>query len=118
MREIKLVRSLDEGVIATSQVFTVPNTGGQRLGFHFKYVTTIERWIFDLYIDDVPVLCGQTVVLDTNLLASYGLGIGALFATDIEGAGDEPRLAELTDGSIRIYHLSPVEQVNLLAAAA
>ena len=113
MREIQLIQTSDTGVPATSQIFTVPNTNQQRLGFHFKYVTLIDRWMFDLYIDDVPALCGRRVVLDTNLLAPYALGVGALWAMDVEGAGDPPGLIPMTDGSIRLFHLSRLEQASL-----
>lgn len=113
MREIRLIKDQRTGLPVTSQIFTVPNLGQQRLGFHFKYVTLIDRWVFDFYIDDTPVLCGRKVVLGTNLLAPHAFRVGALFALDMEGKGDEPGLEAITDESIRLFHLSELEQVNL-----
>lgn len=113
MRRIRLITDQNNGVPLTSQVFTVPNTGQERLGFHFKYITLNDRWAFDFFIDDQPVMFGRPVVLESNLLSPYGFGVGALVAYDVEGAGDEPGLMPLTDGSIQIFHFSDLEQAQI-----
>ena len=113
MREIKLISDRDTGAPATSQIFTIPNLGQERLGFHFKYVGLCNRWAFDFFIDDRPVMYGRKVVLETNLLAPYSFGVGALVAYDVEGIGDDPGLNDLIDGSIRLYHFSPLEQAQI-----
>lgn len=113
MREIRLIADTNTGIPLTSQIFTVPNTDQARLAFHFKYISICDRWAFDFYIDDEPRMFGRQVVLETNLLAPFDFGVGALVAYDYEGAGDEPGLLPMVDGSIRMYLFTPLEQQQI-----
>lgn len=116
MRRINFIRTQDGSETATSQRLTIPNFGQERLGFWFKYNTYVDRWFFDFYLDDLPVFCGQRIVLNTNLLAPWGVGVGAVFAYDIEAKGNEPTYAAIHSGAVRLYHITQAEQVNLLYA--
>ena len=118
MREIKLIQSIDNTVTATSQKFTIPNTGQQRLGFWFKYSSLMDRWFFYFFIDDEAVLCGQKVVLDTNLLAPYSFGVGAIMAIDVTGTGQMPNYEAITSRAVRLYHYTEEEVVSLLYPSA
>ncbi|MEM7279629.1 MAG: hypothetical protein AAF385_16070 [Pseudomonadota bacterium] len=112
MREIRLTRDLQNGQPYTSQSFTIPTTQQERLGFHFKYIHDLDRFAFDLTINDLPRLYGMTVLTGHNLLAPFGFNVGALFAVDMSGKGKSPGLTEIMEHSVRIFHFSEVERVN------
>ncbi len=112
MREIKLLQAVGDSSIPASQRFSVPNTGQERMVFHFKYITLVDRWMFDLTLDDEAVILGQKVVLNVNLFAPYGLGIGALFAYDVEEKNNRAGYNEIASGAVRLYHMTELEQYN------
>ena len=114
MREIKLIQAIDDQSSVTSQNFSVINLGTKRLGFEFRYNTMLDRWFFNLAVDDDFVLYGQKIVLNTNLLTPHGFGVGVLFAFDTEGTGNEPTYNAILNRSVRLYHASALEQFQLL----
>lgn len=113
MREIPLGRDSLTGLPFTSQRFVVTNTSQQRLGFHFKYVTLLDRWCFDLRVNDELKICGRTVVTGSNLFAPHGFGAGSFFAADITGRESKPGLQQLIDGSVRMFYMNEDERVGL-----
>ena len=76
---------------------------GRRVTFRLRYNPTNDRWSFDLAIDDVPILKGRRIVTGVDLLAPFGLGIGAIFALTAT-AGAAPDRRAIPDGTVRIYH--------------
>ena len=113
MREITLARDTQTGLPFTSQVFSITNVNQKRLGFHFKYNTLKNRWAFDITVDGEVKVCGRAVVLETNLFAPHGFGVGSLFAVDVNNTGAEPGFRELIDGSVRLFLLEDSERVSL-----
>lgn len=82
---------------------------GQRCTIRLRYNQTVNRWAFDLSLDDRPILQGRRIVLDRNLLAELGFGLGYLFA----GADDPnavPGRTELPSGIVRLYYLTDADR--------
>lgn len=77
---------------------------GRRITLTLTYNPTSERWNLDLAIDAVPVLHGRRIVLKTDLIAPFGLGIGAIFALGHGGADVPPDYDALVRGAVRLYH--------------
>jgi hypothetical protein len=84
----------------------------RRVTLRLRYNKVLDRWMFDLSIDDVPVLNGRRIVNDRDLLRGFGFGIGALVAFSPSNA--EPTRNTLPGGKVKLYQLSPAE----MAAAA
>ena len=108
MREILL--STDPG-----QAFTT-SFNGIRCRMRIRYNTFADRWFFDLWVRDVLMLSGRRIVTGVDLLAAFGLGIGALFAVDYAGAGAVPDRTALPARQVRLYQIDPDELAEVLAA--
>ena len=66
-----------------------------------------NRWSLDVSIDGAPVLHGQRIVTDHDLLGGLGLGIGVIFAHSESGV--EPGRDEIANGSMKLYHTTKDE---------
>ncbi|GJD30025.1 hypothetical protein PMNALOAF_1268 [Methylobacterium adhaesivum] len=99
---------------APDQEFTTIITG-LRCAFRFRYNPTSDRWSFDLRIGDEPRLAGRRIVLETDLLGPFRLGIGAIVALDVEGRGNVPDRRTLPARKVRLYHLEPEEVAEVRA---
>ena len=80
---------------------------GRRVSFRLRYNAHLDRWMFDLRIDDAPVLNGRRIVTGIDLLRGLGLGIGAIFAFSPSGAA--PGRRSLPTGTVRLYTVTPAE---------
>lgn len=82
---------------------------GHRVTIRLRYNKTVDRWSFDLSIDDLPVLTGRRIVVGVDLLAAYpSLGIGMLIAID-DVEGSQPNRDDLPNGKVRLYSLTEAE---------
>ena len=95
-REIKIIN-------APSQRFVI-NVADNAMLFHFKYNTRTDRWTFDLSVNNVDVISGRKVVLNIDLLAPYGFGVGLIVAIEPENQGQLPDRNNLVNGTIRLFH--------------
>lgn len=97
------------------EVMTVPLLG-RRIRIRARYSNLMQVWTVDLseVIGDatVPLVSGLVVVLGADLLASYGLGLGGLFAVASDRPNEDAKRAEL-GGRVKLIHYTPEE----LAAA-
>jgi len=85
---------------------------GRRVTIRLRYNVTIDRWSFDLAIDDQPVLTGRRIVTGIDMLAPFNLGIGAMFAL-AEKDGAVPDRNNLPRGIVRLYHASEAEMAEV-----
>ena len=86
----------------------------QRVTFDLWYNLTIDRWSFDLSIDDEPVIHGRRIVTGSDLLASFHLGLGVLFA--VADGSAEPGRDALPLGTVTLYSATQ-EEVDAAMAA-
>ena len=89
--------------------------GNRRVTFRFRWNHLSDRWAFDLYQDDAPILHARRVVLGVDLFAAFGLGLGRLFAWAPNG--DDPDRYALSDGRVRLIHMTDDEFEGLLNAS-
>lgn len=90
--------------------------GTQRVTMRVRYNTLIDRWSFDLAIDDVPVLTGRRIVIGVDLLAAFPqFDLGVLFATD-NVAGSMPGRFDLPNGKVRFYQATEAEIADAILA--
>lgn len=83
---------------------------GVRVVFVFKYNTKIERFYFDMSVNDEFVLQGRTLVGDTDVLSGISTlsrQFGALVALDIDDKGRPPTLENIASGNVRVFMVSP-----------
>ena len=81
---------------------------GRRVTIRLRYNVTTDRWSFDLSLDDQPVVQARRIVTGVDLLAPFGIGVGAIFAMPVvEGA--VPDRAGLINGRVKLYHATPAE---------
>lgn len=100
MRRFSVIDAADQ------QFGTVLNN--QRVTIRLRYNVYIDRWSFDLSIDDLPVLHGRRVVIGVDLLKPFNFGIGMLFALPT-AAGDEVTRDNLIGGIVNFYHATEDE---------
>lgn len=81
---------------------------GQRVTFRLRFIGFMNRWIFDLSIDEQPVLTGRRIVLGIDLLRPFNFGLGVMFAADVK-AGSEPDRQSLPNGNVKIFQASNEE---------
>lgn len=75
--------------------FTVSD---KRVGMALNFNTTIERWSFDLTINEVLVISGRRIVAGIDMLSPFSdLGIGRLVAI-----GDTPSRQSFNEGKTRL----------------
>lgn len=91
---------------ADQQFATVLN--GRRVTIRLRYNVTIDRWSFDLSIDDLPVLHGRRIVPGVDLLEPFRFGIGMLAAAPIK-TGSLPGRTDLPNGNVKLFHLTEDE---------
>ena len=92
---------------APDQQFSVV-LGGRRVTLRLRYNVSINRWAFDLSIDDLPILHGRRVVTGVDLIKTFNLGIGAVFAAVIV-PGAEPGRNDLPSGTVKLFHATDAE---------
>ena len=80
----------------------------RRVTIRLRWNAFVTRWMFDLAIDDVPVINGRRVVSGLDLLAPFKLGIGVIFAAPVTG-GTQPDRQALPKGTVRLYHATQAE---------
>lgn len=80
----------------------------RRVTFRIYYAKAMDRWSFDLSIDDVPVLYGRRIVVGVDLLAPFGFDIGSIFVLEAT-TGGTPNRRGLPDGLVRMYHATEAE---------
>ena len=88
--------------------------GTNRVTLRLRWNLTSGRWSLDVAIDDLPILTGRRVVSGVDLLAPFGLGIGAIFALPAV-PGALPGRTELPDASVRLYHATQ-DEIDAVAA--
>lgn len=91
---------------ADQQFGTIINQ--RRVTIRLRYNGTIDRWSFDLSIDNLPVLTGRRVVTGVDLLKPFNLGLGMIFAVAVT-PGAVPDRAALPAGTVRLYQASDEE---------
>lgn len=79
----------------------------RRVSFRLRYNAHMDRWMFDLRIDDVPVVNGRRIVTGIDLLRGLGLGVGAIFAFSPSGAA--PGRRALPAGTVKLYAVTAAE---------
>jgi len=79
----------------------------RRVTLRLRYNKIVDRWMFDLSIDDQPVLNGRRIVAGLDLLRGFGLGIGAIVA--FSPAGAAPNRTALPSGVVKLYSVSADE---------
>lgn len=79
----------------------------RRVTLRLRYNKIVDRWMFDLSIDDQPVLNGRRIVAGLDLLRGFGLGIGAIVA--FSPAGAAPGRSALPNGTVKLYSVSADE---------
>lgn len=94
---------------------------GIRVTFRLRYSPFYDRWSMDLSIDDEPVIYGRRIVVGSDLLAPYNLGIGSLIAIAPDGGAAMPaNRTALPNGQVRLYHFTadevPVATSSLLSS--
>lgn len=82
--------------------------GGRRVTIRLRFNVTIDRWSFDLSIDDLPVLHGRRIVTGIDLLEPFAFGIGLLIAAPIK-TGSLPDRGDLPNGNVKLFHLTEDE---------
>jgi hypothetical protein len=97
---------------ADQQFGTIIN--GRRVTIRLRYNTTMDRWSFDLSIDNLPVLTGRRIVTGVDLLKPFNLGLGAIIAVAVT-PGAVPDRAALPAGTVLLIQASDAE---IEAAAA
>lgn len=100
---------------ADQQFGVIMNT--RRVTIRVRYNPTVDRWSFDLSVDDTPVLYGRRIVTGVDLLAPFRLGLGALFAV-ATAAGLNPDRQGLPSRLVRLYTASPEEVEDARAAVS
>jgi hypothetical protein len=91
---------------ADQQFATILN--GRRVTLRLRYNVTVDRWSFDLSIDDQPVLHGRRIVAGIDLLEPFQFNIGMLVAAPIK-AGSIPGRNDLSNGNVKLFHLTEDE---------
>ncbi|UQS95089.1 hypothetical protein Pam3_18 [Pseudanabaena phage Pam3] len=79
----------------------------RRVTIELWYNTTNDRWSFSLALDGDNVVTGRRLVTGVDLLAPFGLGIGALFL--LSENGEPPTRANLPLGLVKLYHATQEE---------
>lgn len=87
---------------------------GQRVTVRLWYASFNDRWSADISIDGEPVLHGRKIVAGSDLLATFDLGIGVMFAHSEQN--HDPGRDQLPDGLVTIYHASQ-EEINAAVAS-
>lgn len=87
---------------------------GRRCTFRLRYSQSVDRWSFDLSIDDQPVLHGRRIVVGNDLWGGLALGLGYLFAIAAK-EGAEPGRDQLPNGLVRLYHVTETDVATLSA---
>ena len=99
---------------ATAQSFST-QLNGKRIAFFFRYNSTSDRWSFDLSIEEVLVLSGRRIIVDTNLLHPFvNYDIGMIFCLDPEGQGNEANRDNLPGGIVRLYNATREEVLAII----
>ena len=96
IREIVLIDAADQKLTVT--------LAGKVCDFRFRFNPTANRWSFDLAVAGVGRIAGRRIVVGSDLLAAFGLGIGGLYAGDVEMAGLEPDYDNIIRRRVRIVH--------------
>lgn len=90
--------------------------GNRRVTMRVRYNTLIDRWSFDLSVDDVPVLTGRRIIVGVDLLAAFPqFDLGVLFAADIV-EGSQPGRYDLPNGKVRLYQATEAEIADAILA--
>lgn len=80
---------------------------GQDCQFKVQYNRWNDRWSFDLTINDELKLSGRRIVIGTDLIQPFDLGIGELWAFRTN-EGAEPDRTQLPDGLVRLVSVQEV----------
>lgn len=112
-KEIPIVgRYNKEKDILPDQRFRLYNIQNGRVGLRLRYNTYMDTWFFDLEVDNEYILYGRRIILNMDLLYSFGLDIGKLYALDIQGirngelTNENVTKFDLPDGKIKLYFVS------------
>lgn len=100
MRELTVIDEPDQ------QFGTIFNE--QRVTLRLRYNMTGNFWTFDLAVDDEPVLHGRRITTGVDLLSTFNLGLGMLFAVAVTD-GAVPDRVGLPSGRVRLYHTTEDE---------
>ena len=74
-------------VIPLSQNYSANFTielNGEIYAFKTLYNSRFGNWSFNLSKDDVELLSGISMILGSDIIGQYNLGIGVLFMADLE----------------------------------
>lgn len=81
---------------------------GRRVTMRLCYNVTVDRWSFDLSIDDNPVLHGRRIVTGVDLLKPFSFGVGVIFAAPIVGEA-VPDRTNLVNGNVKMFQTTEAE---------
>lgn len=95
---------------APDQEFTTI-LNGIRCTIRLRWNVFGKFWSFDLWVRDRLAILGRRVVLGTDLVQPFDLGIGAIFAGDFEGKGAKADRTSLPERRVRLYQADPSELV-------
>ena len=99
---------------ANDQDFTV-QLNNKQCTFRFRFMTLLDRWVFDLDIDGVGVLRGRVMHLRVDLLRPFAFDIGALVAWDYTDEGSQPGRSEVPARQVRLFSIQDAEVAAIRA---
>lgn len=88
----------------------ITQLGDKKYGFDVKFNDRSGVWTMDLTDDSTksPLLQAVPLVLGTELLEPYNLGLGRMLVLDTTSSGQDATAADLGD-RIKVYWFSPDE---------
>lgn len=101
-----------------AQTFTT-TLGDLRVAIAARYNDRNGVWTFDIAraADSVPLVAGVPLLIGQDLLGSYALGIGGMFAIDTSGAATDAGPDDLGD-RVQVVWFSPAELAIMADAGA
>lgn len=77
---------------------------GDSVDFEFRYNVSLDRFYFNLFINDIEMISGRILNSDVDLLKGYpAVNIGSLFCKDYDLKERTPNLENISSGDVRVY---------------
>lgn len=78
--------------------------GGVKVTFSFRYNNRMERFYFNVDVDDRRVLYGRPLIESVDLFDGYSqVNLGNLFCVDNSGMERMPTLENVASGAVVVY---------------
>lgn len=75
----------------------------KRLKFRFRFLDMLSAWVFDMQVNNVSVIHGRRVNLQTDLIAPFNLGIGRMIAVDYADTNAQADRTSIPNREVRIF---------------